>query len=116
VRKRLLAVDPPTVRSRPATVLTVPQIRHFLRVAAEDGYAPVWLLPAQAGLRRGAVLGLRCRDVDRERKRLHVRHCAEVLDGAAHLTTPESVAALSVHRSAGSSAGSWPARTGRTAT
>ena len=100
VKKRLLAlnplaaVDPPTVRSRPATVLTVPQLRHFLAVAGNDDYDPLWRLLVQTGLRRGEALGLRWRDIDWERKRLHVRQCVEVLDGAAHLTTPKTAAAL----------------------
>jgi integrase len=100
VKKRLVAlnplgaVDPPTVRSRPAVVLTPPQLRHFLRVADADGYSPLWLLLVQTGLRRGEVLGLRWKDIDWERKRLHVKQCVEVLDGAAHLTTPKTAAAL----------------------
>lgn len=117
VRKRLIAlnplaaVDPPTVRSRVAVILTPSQLRHFLRVADGDGYSPLWLLLVQTGLRRGEALGLRWQDIDWERKRLHVRQCVEVLNGAAHLTTPktaaamrsvtlfaESVAALAAHR------------------
>lgn len=117
VRKRLLAynpllaVDPPTVRTRPGMVLTIPQIQHFLRVAASDGYSPLWLLIVQTGMRRGEALGLCWQDIDWERKRLQVRQCVEVLNGAAHLTTPktaaarrsitlfpESVAALAAHR------------------
>lgn len=100
VRKRLIAlnplaaVDPPTVRSRAAVVLTPPQLRHFLRVADADGYSPLWLLLVQTGLRRGEALGLRWQDIDWERKRLHVRQCVEVLNGAANLTTPKTPAAL----------------------
>lgn len=100
VKKRLVtlnplgAVDPPTVRSRPAVVLTPPQLRHFLHVADADGYSPLWLLLVQTGLRRGEALGLRWRDIDWERKRLHIRQCVEVLEGAAHLTTPKTAAAL----------------------
>ncbi|HET8630556.1 MAG TPA: site-specific integrase [Thermomicrobiales bacterium] len=107
----LLAVDPPTVRSRPGLVLTVPQIRHFLRVAAGDGYSPLWLLLVQTGMRRGEALGLRWQDVDWERKRIHVHQCVEVLGGVTRITTPktpaalrsitlfpESVAALAAHR------------------
>jgi len=117
VRKRLIAlnplaaVDPPTVRSRPAVVLTPPQLGNFLHTADADGYSPLWLLLVQTGLRRGEALGLRWQDIDWERKRLHVRQCVEVLNGAANLTTPktpaalrsvtmfaESVAALAAHR------------------
>ena len=117
VRKRLIAlnplaaVDPPTVRSRAAVVLTPPQLRHFLHIADADGYSPLWLVLVQTGLRRGEALGLRWQDIDWERKRLHVRQCVEVLNGAANLTTPktpaalrsvtlfaESVAALATHR------------------
>jgi integrase len=90
----LAAVDPPTVRSRAPVVLTPPQLRHFLRAAAADGYSPLWLLIVQTGLRRGEALGLRWQDIDLARRRLQVRQCVEVLRGAAHLTTPKTPAAL----------------------
>lgn len=100
VRKRLLAVNPmlavdaPKVRSAPPTILTVPQMQRFITTSTTDGYAPVWLLILQTGLRRGEALGLRWCDIDWERRRLRVRQGVEVLHGAAHLTTPKTPAAL----------------------
>ncbi len=90
----LLAVDPPTVRSQPPTILAVPQMCRFMAAAELDGYSPLWLLILQTGLRRGEALGLRWQDIDWERGRLRVRQCVEVLHGAAHLSTPKTPAAL----------------------
>jgi integrase len=107
----MLAIDAPTVRSAPPTILTIPQIQRFLTFAEKDGYDPLWLLIVQTGMRRGEALGLRWQDVDVEKRRLQVRQALEMLDGKPHLTTPktkaalrtislfpESVAALKAHR------------------
>lgn len=90
----MLAIDAPTVRTTPPTVLSVPQIQRFLTFAAADGYNPLWLLLVQTGMRRGEALGVRWADLDGERGRIQVRQCVEVLDGAAHITTPKTPAAL----------------------
>jgi integrase len=107
----MLAIDPPTVRSRPAVVLTGPQIGRFLAYAASDAYSPLWLVLVQSGMRRGEVLALRWQDVDLAGGHARVRQCVEEINGKVHLTTPktpaalrtitlfpESVAALKTHR------------------
>ncbi len=89
-----LAVDAPTVRSRPAVVLTAPQIGRFLSRATSDAYSPIWLLLVQTGMRRGEVLGLRWQDIDLVKQRLQVRQSLEEINGATHFTTPKTAAAL----------------------
>jgi integrase len=90
----MLAIDPPTVRSRPAVVLTGPQIGRFLTFAANDAYSPLWLLLVQTGMRRGEVLALRWQDVDLAKRQVRVRQCIEEINGKAHITTPKTPAAL----------------------
>jgi len=94
VANPILAVDAPTVRSAPPTILTVPQIRRFLTFAVADGYSPLWLLYLQTGMRRGEALGVRWSDIDFEKGQLRVRQSVESLDGAPHIQTPKSPAAL----------------------
>jgi integrase len=90
----MLAIDPPTVRSRPAVVLTGPQIARFLTLAANDAYSPLWLVLVQTGMRRGEVLALRWQDVDLAKRQVRVRQCIEEINGKAHITTPKTAAAL----------------------
>jgi integrase len=90
----MLAIDPPTVRSRPAVVLTGPQIGRFLTFAANDVYSPLWLLLIQTGMRRGEVLALRWQDVDLAKRQVRVRQCIEEMNGKVHFTTPKTPAAL----------------------
>ncbi len=100
VRKRLLAVNPmlavdgPTVRSAPPTILTVPQMQRFMAFAANDGYSPLWLLILQTGLRRCEALGVRWQDIDLKRGQLQVRQTVEALNGKPHISTPKTPAAL----------------------
>ncbi len=119
VRKRLvvvnpmLAVDGPTVRSQPPTILSVSQMQRFMLFAANDGYSPLWLLILQTGMRRGEALGVRWSDIDWQRGNVQVRQCVEALNGKPHITTPktraalrtitlfaESIAALKAHKAA----------------
>lgn len=88
------AIDAPTVRPEPATVLTVPQIARFLTFAQNDGYSPLWLLLVQTGMRRGEALGVRWQDVDLNKGKLSVRQSIEVLNDHPHIQTPKSPAAL----------------------
>jgi integrase len=90
----MLAIDAPTVRSKPPVILTVSQILRFLTFAAKDTFNPLWLLIVQTGMRRGEALGLRWSDIDFERKRLQVRQAVEMLEGKPHITTPKTKAAL----------------------
>jgi integrase len=90
----ILAIDAPTVRSAPPTILTVPQIQRFLTFAQKDGYNPLWLLIVQTGMRRGEALGVRWSDIDFAKGRLRVRQAIEILDGRPHITTPKTKAAL----------------------
>jgi integrase len=100
VKRRIVAVNPmhaidaPTMRPQPPTVLSVPQIGRFLAYAANDGYNPLWLLLLQTGLRRGEALGVRWQDIDLDKAKLRVRQCVEALRGNPHIQTPKSKAAL----------------------
>jgi len=85
-------VDAPTVRIAPATVLTAAQIGRFLTFAADDGYAPLWLL-LQTGLRRGEGSGLRWQDIDLDKGKLSVRQCVEAIGGLPRIQTPKTTAA-----------------------
>jgi integrase len=90
----MYAIDAPTMRPQPPTVLTAPQIQRFLTIAAHDGYNPLWLLLVQTGLRRGEALGVRWQDIDLDKGKLRVRQCVESLRGNPHIQTPKSKAAL----------------------
>lgn len=90
----MLAIDPPTVRSRAAVVLTIPQIGRFLQYGANDAYSPLWLVLIQTGMRRGEVLAVRWQDIDLDKRQLRVRQCIEEINGKVHLTTPKTAAAL----------------------
>lgn len=100
VKRRILVanpmhgVDAPRVRSAPPTVLTARQIARFLTHAEVNGYAPLWLLLIQTGLRRGEALGVRWQDIDLDTGKLRVRQCVESLRGKPHIQTPKSKAAL----------------------
>ncbi len=89
----MLAIDAPTVRTKAPTVLSAVQIGRFLTFAGNDGYSPLWLVLVQTGMRRGEALGLRWQDVDFEKGKISVRQTVEVLHGAAHISTPKTVAA-----------------------
>jgi integrase len=90
----MYAIDAPTVRRPPSTILTVPQIQRFLTVAANDCYNPLWLLLVQTGMRRGEALGVRWSDIDLVKGRLQVRQAVEELNNKPHITTPKTKAAL----------------------
>ena len=52
---------------------TESQLREFLGATQVSQYWPAWHLAAYTGMRRAEVLGLRWRDVDFSKNRLHVR-------------------------------------------
>ena len=61
------AVAPPKAVRPQIKSWDVVALRRFMDVAQDDGYSPLWLLAAHTGMRQGALLGLRWRDVDLER-------------------------------------------------
>jgi len=73
VRNVCEAVDPPRLPSHEMQTWDAAQARHFLDVAGESGYGPIWVLALATGMRRGELLGLRWGDVDLERGLVHIR-------------------------------------------
>lgn len=83
-----VAADPPLLRRNPArgtysynpqkhepemTTWTVEEVRRFLDFTAGDAERVLWTAALTTGMRRGELLGLRCRDLDLDAGLLHVR-------------------------------------------
>ncbi len=66
------------------------QAQAFLVVAGKSAYGPIWMLALATGLRRGELLGLRWRDVDVERRVLHVRQTVGSLRGHPEFKPPKT--------------------------
>ena len=64
--------EPPRPRTPEMKVWDVAQLRRFLDQVEGDRLAPVWLLMATTGMRRGEVMGLRWADVDLEAGRVSI--------------------------------------------
>jgi integrase len=70
VRWRIIPYNPASSAEPPRRVMTemrywTPgELQSFLAHVGEDRFAPVWLLAATTGMRRGELLGLRWSDVD----------------------------------------------------
>ena len=85
----------------------------FLEHVAEDRLFAAWVLLATTGMRRGEVLGLRCRDVALDQARLSVRQALVLVGNEPAVQKPktakgrrtvplppETVAALKAHKAA----------------
>jgi len=71
-------------------VWDVAQAQAFLAVAYKSAYGPIWMLALATGLRRGELLGLRWRDIDVERRVLHVRQTVGALRGRPEFKPPKT--------------------------
>jgi integrase len=80
----------PSGGAREIRAWTAEQLRAFLAHAGDDPLAPLWVLAASTGLRRGEMLGLAWRDVDLDRCVVHVRHALTVVRGHARLKAPKN--------------------------
>jgi integrase len=75
----------PQVRTWDATEATT-----FLAAAAEDVYAPIWLVALTTGMRQGELLGLAWKDVDFQRGTITVRQSLATVDGTLILHEPKT--------------------------
>jgi len=96
VRNVCEAVDPPRLPSHEMQTWDAAQARHFLDVAGESGYGPIWVLALATGMRRGELLGLRWGDVDLERGLVHIRQTVVRVDTGVAFSRTKSAAG---HRS-----------------
>jgi integrase len=71
-------------------VWDAPQAQAFLTVADKSAYGPIWVLALATGLRRGELLGLRWRDIDFDRRVLHVRQTVGSLRGRPEFKPPKT--------------------------
>jgi integrase len=86
--------DPPRVEPRELHFLRASEARRFLTVALGDRLAIVYVLALFCGLRRGEVLALRWRDVDLDKRELHVRNTLhEELGGTFRMGEAKSLSA-----------------------
>ena len=67
------SAEPPKVPKKAVNVLTLPQVRIFLRTAQGERLEALYVAALTAGLREGELLGLRWRDVNLEHGTLEVR-------------------------------------------
>lgn len=84
------AVSPPKAMRPPIKSWDVPDVQHFLAVAAPDGYSPLWLIALHTGMRRGELLGLRWRDVDLSRGVLRVQQILSTVKEGERFTPPKT--------------------------
>jgi integrase len=66
--------DPPRVEPRELVLLGASAARSFLQAAAGERLAIVYALALFCGLRRGEILALRWRDVDLDKREIHIRN------------------------------------------
>jgi integrase len=82
------AAKPPKMRHGVVgadTVWNADEVRTFLASASEDRLAPLWVLAASSGMRRGELLGVRWGDLDLDGATLQVRS-SRVAFGALQVT------------------------------
>jgi integrase len=66
------------------------QVRRFLRLSAGQPLAELWAVALGTGMRRGELLGLRCRDVDLTTGRLTVATSLVHVDGTPRWKPPKT--------------------------
>ena len=103
VEARILPMNPATRLPLPKVTKPAPrvwsseQVSQFLTSAKGDDLAPLWLLVATTGMRRGEVLGLHWRDVDLATAKLTIRRAVSEVGGVVvegQPKTAESVRTL----------------------
>jgi integrase len=96
VRDGLLATNPcaavtrPRVAHQEAQCLTPDQLRTLLDNAAAGRYAPLFLLLARTGMRRGEALAVQWSDVDFKKHEVRVRGTLARVNGELTVTTPKT--------------------------
>ena len=84
------AVSLPRAQRVETRVLTPEQARAFVAVAEENRLGPLFLVALAVGLRLGEALGLRWKDVNLERRDLHVRQALQRVDKELRFVEPKS--------------------------
>ncbi|MGN6221690.1 MAG: tyrosine-type recombinase/integrase [Microbacterium sp.] len=99
VRDRRIRTNPargialPRKKRKPRVYLTHSQVR---ALADQSAHPDVVYFLAYTGLRWGEATGLRLRDVDAVRRRVHVHENAVLVNGTLHVGTPKSHVSRSV--------------------
>jgi integrase len=83
--------EPPRPRTPEMKVWDVAQLRKFLDQVAGDRLAPVWLLMATTGMRRGEVMGLRWADVDLEAGRVSIVQTHVIVNRKIIVSEPKTL-------------------------
>ncbi len=84
------AIDPPKQNKPEMKVWNAQQVAHFLDVARDSHYYPVFLIALLTGMRRGEMLGLRWRDVDFERAEVTIRQALKDDSGNLYFGPPKT--------------------------
>jgi integrase len=92
VRNVARLVELPTWERKPVTPWTVAEARAFLEAAKNDPLYPAFVLLLLYGLRRGEVLGLRWRDIDKDDGELRVRQQVQRIKGELRLYSVKTAA------------------------
>lgn len=96
MRAGLISTNPvkdvrlPMSASRPHTIWTWEQARHFLEYCGNDGMATLFRLALLAGMRRGELLGLRWNYINVQQGELLVTSSRVPVGGKVVETTPKS--------------------------
>jgi len=91
------SVNPPRARAKEMQTWDMDQAQRFLEAASGSGYGPVWAVVLTTGMRRGKVLGLRWRDVDFERRVIHVRQAVVPVGGAVQIGPTKNGRSRAIH-------------------
>lgn len=100
-RNPLEGVRPPATEAKPPETWTTEQASAFLKVAADDIYAPLWHFLLGTGTRRGEALGLRWSDIDWEAKTARIVQTIRPLHGKPIIKppkNPQSARLVPLHR------------------
>ena len=99
VRHGVLTADPLAMMPAPRRaetripILTRQEATRLVEAAVDEPFGAAYVLAVTVGLREGELLGLRCDDLDLERRTLRVRgNATSGLDGARHVTAPKTPA------------------------
>ena len=84
-----LRAKPPGRKQKEMSCWSGPEIAKIL-ACADPLFAPVYLLIANTGLRRGEAVGLRWEDVDEQNSQLWVRQTLVPSGGALRISTPKT--------------------------
>lgn len=100
-RNPVSAVRAPKVERVEMRILTVPEIRTFLRAIEGDSLEALYVLAVTTGARQGELLALRWQDVDLEASTININATLTRMDGTWNRTPPKTAGSVrTVHLSA----------------